>query len=217
MTFPCRTDRWSRLRARWAGRRGFSSWTSRPRSSPTERPTFCSNRSIAYAHKGRPSSTRRTNSTRSSGIADRVTVLRDGHPIVTRAAEGFSEHAMAEAMVGRELSDLFPDKLEPSSEAVLEVRDLDVPGRVQKASFTLHRGEVLGFAGLVGAGRTELMEAIAGLRPATGSVRIMGRDIGTGSVQATRQAGTHLPDGRSKGQGATPAQIPDGESHPARS
>ncbi|WP_424932305.1 sugar ABC transporter ATP-binding protein [Amaricoccus macauensis] len=122
-------------------------------------------------------------------IADRVTVLRDGHPIVTRAAEGFSEHAMAEAMVGRELSDLFPDKIEPSCEGVLEVRDLDVPGRVQKASFTLHRGEVLGFAGLVGAGRTELMEAIAGLRPATGSVRIMGRDIETGSVQVTRQAG----------------------------
>jgi ribose transport system ATP-binding protein len=122
-------------------------------------------------------------------IADRVTVLRDGAHILTRPAAGFTEHAMAEAMVGRELSDLFPDKPLASEEIVLEVRGLSVPGRVQEASFSLCRGEVLGFAGLVGAGRTELMEGVAGLRPATGSVRVMSREIGTGSVQAARRAG----------------------------
>lgn len=122
-------------------------------------------------------------------IADRVTVLRDGDHIVTRSAEGFTEHAMAEAMVGRELSDLFPAKPVPQDDVVLEVEGLSVPGHVRDASFTLRRGEVLGFAGLVGAGRTELMEGIVGLRPASGTVRVNGTPIKSGSVRAARQAG----------------------------
>jgi ribose transport system ATP-binding protein len=122
-------------------------------------------------------------------IADRVTVLRDGAHIVTRAAEGFSEHAMAEAMVGRDLTDLYPPASPAQDDVVLEVEGLTVPGRVRDASFTLRRGEVLGFAGLVGAGRTELMEGIAGLRPATGRVKVNGRAIRMGSVLAAREAG----------------------------
>lgn len=122
-------------------------------------------------------------------IADRVTVLRDGAHITTRAAEGFTEHAMAEAMVGRELSDLFPAKAKGADDVVLEVEGLTVPGKVRDASFTLRRGEVLGFAGLVGAGRTELMEGIVGLRPATGSVKVNGKAIKAGSVLAAREAG----------------------------
>lgn len=122
-------------------------------------------------------------------IADRVTVLRDGQHILTRAAEGFTEHAMAEAMVGRDLTDLYPAKPEPGTETVLEVDSLTVPGFVRDASFTLNRGEVLGFAGLVGAGRTELMEGIVGLRPATGSVRINGQPLKRGDVLAAREAG----------------------------
>ena len=122
-------------------------------------------------------------------IADRVTVLRDGKHILTRKAEGFTEHQMAEAMVGRELSDLFPDKPAPGTETVLEVEGLDVPGHVTGAGFALKRGEVLGFAGLVGAGRTELMEGIAGLRPSTGTVRINGKALKRGSVLAAREAG----------------------------
>ncbi|WP_375687065.1 sugar ABC transporter ATP-binding protein [Pseudooceanicola sp. LIPI14-2-Ac024] len=122
-------------------------------------------------------------------IADRVTVLRDGDHITTRAAGGFSEHAMAEAMVGRELSDLFPAKPVPQDDVVLEVEDLTVPGKVRAASFTLRRGEVLGFAGLVGAGRTELMEGIVGLRPATGTVRVNGKALKPGNVLAAREAG----------------------------
>ncbi|MGR3320326.1 MAG: sugar ABC transporter ATP-binding protein [Pseudooceanicola sp.] len=122
-------------------------------------------------------------------IADRVTVLRDGDHIVTRAAEGFTEHAMAEAMVGRELSDLFPDKPDAGEDVVLEVEGLTVPGHVRDASFTLRRGEVLGFAGLVGAGRTELMEGIVGLRPAKGNVRVNGKPLKPGSVLAARKAG----------------------------
>ncbi|MEQ5870741.1 sugar ABC transporter ATP-binding protein [Sagittula sp. NFXS13] len=122
-------------------------------------------------------------------IADRVTVLRDGTHITTRPAEEFTEHAMAEAMVGRELSDLFPAKAKPGADVVLEVEGLTVPGYVRDASFTLRRGEVLGFAGLVGAGRTELMEGIVGLRPAQGTVRVNGTPLKPGSVRAAREAG----------------------------
>ena len=122
-------------------------------------------------------------------IADRVTVLRDGHRVACREAEGFSEHAMAEAMVGRELSNLFPPKAVPGEETVLEVRGLTVPGHAKDASFRLRRGEVLGFAGLVGAGRTELMEGVAGFRPSTGDIEVFGRSIKTGDPRATREAG----------------------------
>ncbi len=122
-------------------------------------------------------------------IADRVTVLRDGHRVACREAQGFSEHAMAEAMVGRELSNLFPPKAVPSDEIVLEVRGLTVPGHAADASFRLRRGEVLGFAGLVGAGRTELMEGVAGFRPATGEIEVFGKTIRIGDPRATREAG----------------------------
>ncbi|MWD28572.1 ATP-binding cassette domain-containing protein [Aquicoccus sp. SCR17] len=122
-------------------------------------------------------------------IADRVTVLRDGHLVRQAGAGELTEHQMAEAMVGRELSDLFPDKTRPADEVVLEVSSLDVPGHVEDASFTLRRGEVLGFAGLVGAGRTELMEGVVGLREAQGSVKVNGRPLKPGSVQAAREAG----------------------------
>lgn len=122
-------------------------------------------------------------------IADRVTVLRDGHRVADATAGELDEHQMAEAMVGRELSDLFPDKSAPAEDVVLEVEGLTVPGRVKDASFRLRRGEVLGFAGLVGAGRTELMEGVVGLRPATGSVKVKGKPLKPGSVEAAREAG----------------------------
>ncbi len=122
-------------------------------------------------------------------IADRVTVLRDGTHITTRPAAGFTEHAMAEAMVGRELSDLFPAKPRAGDDVVLEVEGLTVPGHVRDASFRLRRGEVLGFAGLVGAGRTELMEGIVGLRPSQGTVRVNGAELSGGSVLEARRAG----------------------------
>jgi ribose transport system ATP-binding protein len=124
-----------------------------------------------------------------SRIADRITVLRDGHHILTAPATDLDVDRMATAMVGREMTDLFPARARPQDETVLEVRGLSVPGRVQDASFSLRRGEVLGFAGLVGAGRTELMEGIVGLRPATGQVLVHGTPLKPGSVLAAREAG----------------------------
>ena len=122
-------------------------------------------------------------------IADRVTVLRDGKKVLEAPAAGLSEDAMAEAMVGRELSDLFPPRKPGAPDKVLEVRGLAVEGLAGDAGFSLHRGEVLGFAGLVGSGRTELMEGIVGLRPAKGEILVNGTRLETGSVLAARRAG----------------------------
>ncbi len=111
-------------------------------------------------------------------IADRVTIMRDGKVVFTGPAEGLSEQDMAEAMVGRELSDLYP--VNPGTvpgEVVLRVQDLDVPGHASDIGFELHRGEILGIAGLVGSGRTEAMEGLCGLRPATGTVEIEGESV----------------------------------------
>ncbi|MDP2696545.1 sugar ABC transporter ATP-binding protein [Thalassospira sp.] len=99
-------------------------------------------------------------------IADRVTVLRDGSHITTQAVAGLEKDDMARLMVGRDIAQMFPDQIaDPSAPVVLSVRNLSVPGQVYDAGFDLRRGEVLGFAGIVGAGRTALMEAIIGLRP----------------------------------------------------
>lgn len=110
-------------------------------------------------------------------LADRITVLRDG-AVVRRAARGeLSEDAMATAMVGRDLADIFPPRRESFGPTVLEVTDFAVPPLVQGISFALRRGEVLGISGLVGSGRTELAEGLVGLRPHQGQVSRNGRAI----------------------------------------
>lgn len=113
-----------------------------------------------------------------SEISDTITVLRDGRHVITAAAATLTESDMARHMVGRDLSKLFPPKVPaPGADLVLEVEALSVPGYVTGASFHLRRGEILGFAGLVGSGRTELMEGLMGLRPAAGRVRVMGKPV----------------------------------------
>lgn len=104
-------------------------------------------------------------------IADRVTVLRDGLITMDRPTAEVSEHDIATAMVGREMSDLFVPRVAPAAAApVLEVTGLNVPREigapVKDAGFALHPGEILGVAGLVGSGRTEMFEGLVGLRPA---------------------------------------------------
>ena len=99
-----------------------------------------------------------------SAIADRVSILRDGKLITTRPTHELTQDEMANLMVGRELSDMYPPKGAPGTEVVFNAQHVSVPGWAEDVSFELHRGEVLGFAGLVGAGRTELFEGILGLR-----------------------------------------------------
>ncbi|MFD1912423.1 sugar ABC transporter ATP-binding protein [Halodurantibacterium flavum] len=122
-------------------------------------------------------------------IADRITVLRDGRVVRACPAPELDEDGMATAMVGRELSDLFPPKVPVAGPVALEVRDLHIPGLLDRISFTLGQGEILGFAGLVGAGRTELMEALVGLRNAGGEVLVGGQPLRPRTVRAARDAG----------------------------
>ncbi|HVJ15268.1 MAG TPA: sugar ABC transporter ATP-binding protein [Polyangiaceae bacterium] len=111
-------------------------------------------------------------------LADRITVLRDGQYVGDLLRKEASHDAIVAMMVGRELkNDYFPPKRERgSSENVLEVEGLVVPGAPSPVSFSAKKGEILGFAGLVGAGRTELMEAIFGATPAlSGTMRLEGQ------------------------------------------
>jgi ribose transport system ATP-binding protein len=135
-------------------------------------------------------------------LADRITVLRDGRLVTTRDAEGLEPLEMAQLMVGRDVSKLYPDHQPPGDvDVVLEVENLDVPGHARDASFKLKRGEILGFAGLVGAGRTELMEGLIGLRPSKGAIRLDGKPVSFNRVQDSMRAGiVYLSEDR-KGKG----------------
>jgi ribose transport system ATP-binding protein len=100
-------------------------------------------------------------------VCDRITVLRDGCVVTTldeARTRSSTEKELATLMVGREMSDFFPPRTTPSERVVMSVRHLSVPGHVNDVSFDVRAGEILGFAGLIGAGRTEMAEAIAGLR-----------------------------------------------------
>lgn len=135
-------------------------------------------------------------------IADRITVLRDGKHVTTRDAAELTPQMMAEFMVGRDVSKLYPQHREQSAhETILEVRNLSVPGFVKQASFTLKRGEILGFGGLVGAGRTELLEGTVGLRQSSGEIWHKGAKRDFSTVSKSMDAGiVYLTEDR-KGKG----------------
>lgn len=136
-------------------------------------------------------------------LADRVTVLRDGRMVGTFDADGLTPQRMASLMVGREFSSLYPPKLEQElGEPALEIEHAHVPGFVNDVSFTLRKGEILGFAGMIGAGRTELFEGLLGLRPASfGEVRLHGRPVHFRSPAEAARAGVgYLTEDR-KGKG----------------
>jgi inositol transport system ATP-binding protein len=96
-------------------------------------------------------------------IADDITVFRDGKHIATVPAAQTNKNSLIAMMVGRELTNLFPKEDAPIGEVVLSVRGLTRNGLVQDVSFDLRRGEILGLAGLMGAGRTEIIEGIFGI------------------------------------------------------
>ncbi len=126
-----------------------------------------------------------------SEIADRVTILRDGQWIATKPTGEFTLDTMAQMMVGRELSDFYPPMNEADfdAEVVLKVRDFATKS-VRDISFDLRKGEVLGFSGLIGSGRTDLFEAICGLQERiAGSVSLFGSDVNFKSVDQARDAG----------------------------
>jgi ribose transport system ATP-binding protein len=107
-------------------------------------------------------------------IADRFTVLRDGASVSRGELTDVSDSQLIHAMVGRSVENVFQhQRSELGSEVLLEVRSLSCPPRLRSASFELHRGEVLGIAGLIGSGRTEMVRALFGLeQPTGGEIRI---------------------------------------------
>ncbi|CAN7336947.1 sugar ABC transporter ATP-binding protein [Acidovorax sp. LjRoot74] len=135
---------------------------------------------------------------------DEVVVMRDGLLVAREPTASVTRRQMANLMVGRELADLFPPKL-PAPEGgapAIQVRGLTVPGWAEDIGFEVRRGEILGFAGLVGAGRTELFEGLLGLRPRTaGTVEVAGQPVQLKSPRdAARHGLTYLSEDR-KGKG----------------
>jgi len=112
-------------------------------------------------------------------ISDRITVMRDGHTIETLQTKDTSIDDVIRLMVGRTIFQEAPDiPAQTDPEILLEVRNLNRGRRVNDVSFKLHRGEILGFAGLVGAGRTEVLRTVFGAdRMQSGSIHIKGREI----------------------------------------
>jgi len=111
-------------------------------------------------------------------ISDRITVLRDGKLIRTSNTDQMNRQELISLMVGREIGETYPEKKYDSDEVILEVRDLCTEALLKNVSFELHRGEILGFAGLVGAGRTELARAVFGADPtASGEIFLEGKKV----------------------------------------
>jgi inositol transport system ATP-binding protein len=109
-------------------------------------------------------------------LCDEVTVLRDGVCVGTGPIASLSRDRLISMMVGRELTALFSKEEVTAGKEVLSVQKLSRKGEFENVSFTLHKGEILGVAGLMGAGRTEIMETIFGIRrPDSGTIQIHGR------------------------------------------
>ena len=132
-------------------------------------------------------------------IVDRVTVLRDGRYISTMPFAETSVDDIVARMVGRALDDKFPPATrQPADEVLLSVQELRREGRFGPVSFELRRGEILGFAGLIGAGRSEVARAVFGADPVDGgSVRLNGRALAIRSpIDAIRHGIAYLSEDR---------------------
>ncbi|MEQ4719844.1 sugar ABC transporter ATP-binding protein [Nonomuraea sp. B19D2] len=134
-------------------------------------------------------------------IGDRVTVLRDGRS-VAQVPAGTPEEELVRLMVGRPIDQQYPRDAAAAGEPLLQVRDLSRDGAFSGVSFEVRAGEVVGLAGLVGAGRTEVARAVFGADPHdSGEVLVRGRRLPGGDVRAAMEAGLGLVPEDRKGQG----------------
>ncbi len=134
-------------------------------------------------------------------VADRITVLRDGRYVGDLDAKKTTHDQIVSMMVGRSLSAWFPEKADrPPDEIALEAKDLLLAGTSEGVSFTVRRGEILGFAGLVGAGRTELMQVLFGIdRAIGGQMRLGGMPFDPRSPKDAIRRGVYLaPEDRKR-------------------
>jgi ABC-type sugar transport system ATPase subunit len=135
-------------------------------------------------------------------ISDRITVLRDGHHIKTAPATELDAEELVRLMVGRPLNELFTRSQSSPGETVLEVRGLTRDGEFEGVDLALRRGEILGLAGLVGAGRTELAQSIFGIRhPDSGGIFVDGKEARIHSPQTAMERGIFLVPEERRSQG----------------
>ncbi|QHV99680.1 sugar ABC transporter ATP-binding protein [Spirosoma endbachense] len=117
-------------------------------------------------------------------ISDTITVLRDGQYIATKSASEIDTNSLISMMVGREIDSLFPATTARKGEEILSVKNLGRDGKFSGISFAVRAGEILGIAGLMGAGRTEIARAIFGLdRLDRGEIRVKGERVNINSPQ----------------------------------
>ncbi len=131
-------------------------------------------------------------------LADFVTILRDGSYVDTRPMNEISRDELIRLMVGRSIASLYPTQNVASGKTVLQVRELSHAGLFEKISFELRSGEILGLAGLVGSGRTDLARAIFGVeQPTGGTIQVDGQEVRIGSPQQAIGLGlAYVPEDR---------------------
>ena len=131
-------------------------------------------------------------------LADRITILRDGSFVISTLVNEMTPEAMIRYMVGREIETLFPKQATTIGRAALSVMNLSRAGEFRDISFEVHEGEILGLAGLVGAGRTEVAQALFGItRPDSGEIRLYGKLVQIDSPAKAMQLGiAYVPEDR---------------------
>lgn len=131
-------------------------------------------------------------------LCDRAVVMRDGAVIDSRRMSEWTEELLVRAMVARDLTEMYPWRARELGDTVLEVTDVVRPPRVHGVSLKVRAGEILGVAGIAGAGRTELLKTIAGaLPPTSGSVAVRGRPVPLSSTHRALKAGiVYAPEDR---------------------
>ena len=140
-------------------------------------------------------------------LCDRVTVIRDGEYIDTRPIDQWDNDSLIKAMVGRTVDNQFPKEFGTKGECLLKVEDLTVGGVLDHVSFEAYGGQILGFSGLVGAGRTETMRAIFGADPIDGGrIFIKGKEVHIRSPKQAINSGIALLTEDRKGSGLVLAE-----------
>ncbi|GAB3908731.1 sugar ABC transporter ATP-binding protein [Larkinella knui] len=138
-------------------------------------------------------------------ISDTITVLRDGKYIDTKPAAELNTPSLIKLMVGREIDNMFPEPVTQKGDHVLSVKNLSRAGKFSNITFDVHAGEVLGIAGLMGAGRTEIARAIFGLDPIdSGEIYLKGKQLIIKTPQDAIRSGIGYVSEDRKGLGFIP-------------
>ena len=128
-------------------------------------------------------------------LCDEITILRDGQWVATQPLEGMTMDQIIGMMVGRELTQRFPEKTNQPKEVILEVEHLTAKNQpsIKDVSFNLHKGEILGIAGLVGAKRTDIVETLFGIRDhSDGVIKLHGKEVANRNAHEAIQNGFAL-------------------------